>query len=123
MYDQPFLGIQLQVEYKEISQQLGKIKSRFLFVVEMGRLRVCWCSDENNSIENKQLMMKEKGKNYWSVILEQEIRRFHAQVEGLDLDGHTESSSMKQEVYWLLICACFRAMKTVTHIIQQIKFT
>ena len=30
---------------------------------------------------------------------------------------------MKQEVYWPLIYACFRAMKTVTHIIWQIKFT
>ena len=47
------------MEYKEISQ-LGGNKESFLLVVKMGRIRVCWYSDENNSLENKQLMMKKR---------------------------------------------------------------
>ena len=48
------------MKYKEISQ-LGGTRKSFLLVVKMGRIRVYWYSDENNSLENKQLMMKKRG--------------------------------------------------------------
>ena len=56
------------------------------------------------------------------ILNRKEERRFHVQVRD-SVQIFTQSSCMKQEVYWLLICACFRAMKTVTHVFWQIKFT